>query len=59
MQKKTCPCTLYRGKPVLEALLSNLLANGLKEATEVILTGCSGMIRYVTDVLIVTTLVLL
>ena len=40
---------------MLEALLSNLLANGLKEATEVILTGCSGMIRYVTDVLIVTT----
>ena len=35
---------LGRGKPVLEALLGNLLANGLKQATEVILTGCSGNI---------------
>jgi hypothetical protein len=30
-----------RGKPILNALLDNLLANGLDKSAEVILTGCS------------------
>ena len=33
---------MYSGKLVLNALLDNLLVNGMYEATEVILTGCSG-----------------
>ena len=34
----------YRGKLVLDALLDNLLESGLNNATEVILTGCSGVL---------------
>lgn len=35
-----------RGKLVLDALLDNLLENGLDNASEVILTGCSGVLYH-------------
>ena len=31
-----------RGKSILLALVQDLLQNGMKDATDVILTGCSG-----------------
>ena len=31
-----------RGRPILVALIQHLLDNGMKDATDVILTGCSG-----------------
>ena len=35
---------IHRGKRVLDALLNNLsMDNGLQNASEVILTGCSGI----------------
>ena len=34
---------ISRGKLILNALVENLLTNGLDKAAEVILTGCSGM----------------
>ena len=32
----------YRGRPILIALIQHLLDNGMSNATDVILTGCSG-----------------
>ena len=32
----------HRGKPILLALVQHLLENGMKDATDVMLTGCSG-----------------
>ena len=31
-----------RGRPILAALIQHILDNGMKDATDVILTGCSG-----------------
>ena len=36
-------CTYYyRGQAILLALIQHLMQNGLQNATDVILTGCSG-----------------
>ena len=34
--------SFYRGFKILKAILDDLLGNGMKNASDVILTGCSG-----------------
>ena len=49
-------CILDRGKPILLALMQHILRNGLQDATDVILTGCSGKHNIVPSTIELTSL---